>query len=133
VQHKVAALFGANAPIPSWLPHGFVFIKWKTAPPSGPHGSTPYGQFTMTFTHAGTVLLWSMYGPSDAVDCKYPSATQQRVIGGRRISYIKGNHGDSAYFCVGRKGTQTELTTWDAHTIRAAVAMKIAALAHLAR
>jgi hypothetical protein len=128
VQHKVAALFGSSGYIPGWLPPGLIYISWKPLPPSGPNGSV--GRFTITFAHAGKILLWEMLGPPDASDC--PSSYAGATIGGRRVAYVNGNHGQSGFWCFG-PSARSEIDTWDAHVFAPNVAMKIVAGAVLAR
>jgi hypothetical protein len=133
VQDKIAALFGSKAYIPGWLPSGFIYISWKPQPPSGPNGSVIYGRFTITFAHAGKVLLWRVDGPPDAYDCPSNYANRRATINGRSVAYINGNHGQSGVWCFGQTGRRYEASTWDDHAMSPSVEMKIVANATLAR
>jgi hypothetical protein len=134
VQHRIAALFGAHGYMPGWLPAGFIYIGWKPQPPSGPNGSVIYGRFTITFAHAGKVLLWRMDDPVDAYDCTSNYANARAIVNGRRVSFINGNHGQSGIWCFGGQPQHRyEISTWDDHVFSPAIEMKIVANATLAR
>jgi hypothetical protein len=147
VEHKIAALFGPVAIVPSWLPPGFIYIEWKAQPPSGPAGSTPYGQFEITFAHRGKVLLWRVYDPGNAIDCTGPFQSgpslqrlpdgrvsyQRKTVRGRRLLYENGNHGQSGVWCFGKSGNHGELSTWDDHLFSPATELRMVATARLAR
>jgi hypothetical protein len=132
VQHKIAALFGAQAYIPGW-PSGFIYISWKPQPPTGPHGSIIFGRFTITFAHAGKVLLWQMNDPVDAYDCTGSYANAHANVNGRRVAFINGNHGQSGVWCFGgQPGHRYEISTWDDHVFSPAIEMKMVGKATLA-
>jgi hypothetical protein len=139
VQHKMAALCGSRALVPTWVPSvlggRLIFISWKTMDAPPPNSNDPCGQYRLTFAHGGVVMYWSMYDPADAYDCntRYGRPDRQRTINGRVVSYVNGNHSDSAYTCVGRKGTRTEYVTGADHEWSPAVSMKIVASAQPAR
>jgi hypothetical protein len=112
----------------------FIYMGWKPQPPSGPHGSVIYGRFTITFAHAGKVLLWQMDDPTDAYDCTSNYGDAHATILGRHVSYINGNHGQSGIWCFGgTPGHRYEISTWDDHAFSPAVELKMAASATLAR
>ena len=136
VQHKIAAVFGPDAYVPSWIPRGFMFIKWEPGAPDQQgvsNGSTVYDKFTITFAHRGEILLWRLDPPYDAWDCQNNYSDAKAVIHGRHVAYSNGNHGQSGYWCFGKKGQQGEISTWDDHLFSSAVEMKIVASASLAR
>jgi hypothetical protein len=133
VQHKIAALSASPAYVPTWMPAGFIFIGWKqAAPPNNgtSNGSTVVGQgFTITFARAGRIVLWSMR-PGAYNDCvPRPIFDTRTAIRGRAVYYANGNHGDSAYICIGK----VEFTTWGDHLFSPSTSMRIAGSARLAR
>jgi hypothetical protein len=133
VQKKIAALSASPVYMPTWVPLGFIFIGWKqAAPPNNGtgNGSTVYGQgFTITFAHSGRVLLWRLDPPPYNLCVPRPFYDQRREVNGRTVYYSNGNHGDSAYFCVGK----VAFTTWSDHQFSINATIRIAASAQRVR
>jgi hypothetical protein len=103
---QIRAEYGPLTYVPSSLPRGFIFTSWQIEEPP-----FEYLQpiLEITFGDNGVLLRWTVFDKRDTNDpnvftggdcSKHPYASYSRTVDAKRIYYVAGNHGDSAWTCA---------------------------------
>jgi hypothetical protein len=97
---QIAAKHGQFAYVPASIPSGFTFTSWRSERPSQ---ANLLKRLHLTFAHGRTLMVWTVSDGRDVddyADClSRPFYDSKRLIGGRSVYYVHGNHGDSAWMC----------------------------------